>query len=180
MIVTQQCLNLCDPMDYSPPGSSAHGILRARILEWVAISFSRGSSRPRIEPGSSSLQTDSLPTESPGKPVESETGSVVVCSWRPHGLHSPWNSPDQNTEVGSHSLLQGIFPTQGSNSGLPHCRWILYQLSHQGSPRIWSGKVIPSPVDLPDPGVESGSPALQADSLPTELSGKPPLSAINS
>ena len=54
----------------------------------------------------------------------------------PHGLHSPRNSPGQNTAVGSLSLLQGIFPTQGSNSGLPHCRQILYQLSHKGSPRI--------------------------------------------
>ena len=53
-----------------------------------------------------------------------------------HELYSPWNSPGQNTEVGYLSLLQGIFPTQGLNPGLPHCRWILYQLSHQGSPRI--------------------------------------------
>ena len=52
----------------------------------------------------------------------------------PHGLYSPWNSPGQNTGGGSCSLLQGIFPTQGSNPGLPHCRWILYHLSHQGSP----------------------------------------------
>ena len=51
-------------------------------------------------------------------------------------LYSPRNSPGQNTGVGSCSLLQGIFPTQGSNPGLPHCRQILYQLSHQGSPRI--------------------------------------------
>ena len=54
----------------------------------------------------------------------------------PHGLYSPWNSPDQNTGVGSLSLLQGIFPTQGLNPGLPHCRQILYQLSHKASPRI--------------------------------------------
>ena len=53
-----------------------------------------------------------------------------------HGLHSPWNSSGQNTEVGSLSLLQGIFPTEGSNPGLPHCRLILYQLSHKGSARI--------------------------------------------
>ena len=52
----------------------------------------------------------------------------------PHGLCSPWNSPGQNIGVGSLSLLQGIFPAQWSNWGLPHCRWILYQLSHQGSP----------------------------------------------
>ena len=51
-----------------------------------------------------------------------------------HGLYSPWKSPGQNTGVGSLSLLQGIFPTQGLNPGLPHCRQILYQLSHKGSP----------------------------------------------
>ena len=49
---------------------------------------------------------------------------------------SPRNSPGQNIGVGSSSLLQGIFPTQGLNPGLPHCRQILYQLSHKGSPRI--------------------------------------------
>ena len=54
---------------------------------------------------------------------------------RTHGLlYSTWNSPGQNTGVGSCSLLRGIFPTQGLNPGLPHFRWILYQLSHQGSP----------------------------------------------
>ena len=57
-------------------------------------------------------------------------------SWQPHGLYSPWNSPSQNTGVGSLSLLQRIFPTQGLNPGLPHCKWILYHLSHRGSPRI--------------------------------------------
>ena len=57
-------------------------------------------------------------------------------SLQPQELFSPWNSPGQNTGVGSLSLFQGVFPTQGLNPGLPHCRWILYQLSHQGSPRI--------------------------------------------
>ena len=57
-------------------------------------------------------------------------------SLQPHGLYSPWNSPGQNTGVGSLSLLQGILPTQGLNIGLPHCRWILYQLNHKGNPRI--------------------------------------------
>ena len=59
---------------------------------------------------------------------------AVPDSLRPHGLYSPWNSPGQDTGVGSLSLLQGIFPTQGWNPGLLHCRRILYQLSHQGSP----------------------------------------------
>ena len=61
--------------------------------------------------------------------------SCLTDSLRPHG-YSPWNSLGQNTGVGSLSLLQRILPTQGSNPGLLHCRWILYQLSHKGSPRI--------------------------------------------
>ena len=71
-----------------------------------------------------------------GKPSprwESESCSVVSDSLQHHGLYSPWNSPGQNTGVGCLSLLQGIFPTQGLNPGLLHCRWILYQLSYQGS-----------------------------------------------
>jgi len=52
------------------------------------------------------------------------------------GYTSPWNSPGQNTAVGSCSLLQGIFTTQGLKLGFPHYKWILYQLSHKGSPRI--------------------------------------------
>ena len=59
----------------------------------------------------------------------------VKVVW-PHGLYSPWNSPGQNTGVGGLSLLQEIFPTQGLNPGLLHCRWILYQLSHKGSSKI--------------------------------------------
>ena len=63
---------------------------------------------------------------------ESESRSVTSDSLRPYGLYSP----GQNTGVGSHSLLQGMFPIQGLNPGLPHCRRILYQLSHKGSPRM--------------------------------------------
>ena len=61
---------------------------------------------------------------------ESEVHLVESNSLRPRGLYSPWNSPGQNTGVGSLSLLQEIFPTQGSNPGLPHCRQILYQPNH--------------------------------------------------
>ena len=68
----------------------------------------------------------------------SESHSVVSNSLQPHGLYSPWISLGQNPGMGSLSLLQGIFPTQGSNPGLPHCRWILYQLSHQGRPESLS------------------------------------------
>ena len=68
--------------------------------------------------------------------LESESHLVVSNSLQPHGLYSPWNSLGQNTGVGSFSLLQGIFPTQWSNPDLLHCRQILYQLSHKGSPGI--------------------------------------------
>ena len=68
VLVTQSCPTLCGPKDCSPPGSFVHGILQARLLERVAIPFSRGSSWPGIEPGSSALQADSLLSESPGKP----------------------------------------------------------------------------------------------------------------
>ena len=65
---------------------------------------------------------------------ESESHSFMSDSLRSHGLYSPWNSPGQNTGVHRLSLLQGIFPTQGSNPGLLHCRRILYLLIHKGSP----------------------------------------------
>ena len=91
---------------------------------------------------------------------------------QPQRLYRPGNSPGQNTRVGSFSFLQGIFPTQGSNPGLLHCRWILYQLSHKGSPRILEWVAYPFSSGFPDPGVKLGSPALQADSLPTEPPGK--------
>ena len=92
-----------------PPDSSVHGIFQARILEWVDMPSSRGSSQTRIEPRSPSSQADSSLFGSPRKP--------------------------QNTGVASLSLLQGIFPTQELNQGLLHHRWILYQLSYQGTPK---------------------------------------------
>ena len=99
--VAQSCpwLSLCDPVACSPPSSSVHGVFQARILEWVAFPL-LGIFPPLVSP---TLQADSLPSGPPGKP--------------------------KNTEVGSLSLLQRMFPTQESNQGLLHCRQILYQLS---------------------------------------------------
>ena len=90
-----------------------------------------------------------------------------------HGLYSPWNFPGQNTGVGSCSLLQGIFPTQRSNPGLPHCRWVLYQPSHQGNPRILEWAAYPFSAFLPNPGIERGSPALQAILYQLSYQGRP-------
>ena len=85
-----------------PHDCTVHGLLQARILEWVAFPFSRVLPNPGIKLRSPALQTDSLPAEPQEKP--------------------------KNTGVGSLSFLQRIFPIQESNCGLLHCRWILYQL----------------------------------------------------
>ena len=111
VLVAQSCPTLCDPMNYSPLGSSVHGILQARVLEWVAIPFSRGSSQLRDQTQFSC------------------TGRQILYRVS-QGLIKPWNSPGKNTGMGNHSLLQGIFPTRGLNPSLLHCRQILYHLSH--------------------------------------------------
>ena len=87
--------------------------------------------------------------------------SVVSNSLRPHGLYNPWNSPGQSTGVGSLSLLQRIFPTQGWNPGLLHCQQILYQLSHKWSPRILEWVAYPFS--------RGWVSSIVVDSLPTEL-----------
>ena len=66
----QSCPTLCDPIDGSPPGTTIPGILQARILEWIAISFSRDLPDPGIKPWYPALQADSLPTEPLWKPIE--------------------------------------------------------------------------------------------------------------
>ena len=70
-----------------------------------------------------------------GKESESHSALPTLCN--PTDYNNPWNSPGQNTGVGSLSLLQGIFPTQGLNPGLLHCRRILYQLSYQKPCFFW-------------------------------------------
>ena len=120
--MAQLCPTLWDLMDCNLTGFSVHGILQARILQWVAIPFSRGSSQHRNQTQVSF--------------IAGRFFTVWTTREAQLGLYSPRNSPGQNTGVGNCSLRQGIFPTQGSNPGLLHCRRILYQLSHQGSARI--------------------------------------------
>ena len=83
--------------------------------------------------------------------AQSTSHSVMSDSLQPHGLFSPWNSPGQNPGVGSLALFQGIFPTQESNPGLPHCRRILYQVSYQGSPDIIGKQPKNTFTDFPTP-----------------------------
>jgi len=82
------------------------------------------------------------------------------CS--PPGSFIHGDSSDKNTGVGCHALLQRIFPTQGLNPSFLHCKWILHHLSHQGGPRILEWVEYSFPEGLPDPGIEPGTPALQA------------------
>ena len=116
-------------------GSSVHGIFYARVLEWVAISFSREYSQPRDRTQVSRIVDRRFTIWAKWREVKwSVSRSVMPNSLQPHELYSPWNSPDQNTGVGILSFLQGIFPTQGPNPGLPHYRQIFYQLSHKERP----------------------------------------------
>ena len=82
---------------------------------------------------------------------ESESCSVVSKSLGPHELYSTWDYPGQKTGLGSLSFLQVIFPTQGLNPGLPHCRQILCQLSHQGSPSFFGLYQLNCPEGLRNP-----------------------------
>ena len=111
--VAQSCLTLCNPMDYT-----VHGILQARILEWVAFPFSRGSSQPR------------------DWTQDSHIAGGFFTSW---ATRKP-----KNTGVGSLSLLQEIFPTQESNRSFLHCRQILYQLSYEGSTSVSESRSVMS------------------------------------
>ena len=146
--VAQSCPTLCDPMGCSLPGSSAHGIFQAIVLEWIAISFSKKityldcSSQHEL----SSLGIELVPPEVEAQSLNYWTTrgflsglfhSALACKVQIVKVAQSCPTlcdPGQNTGVSSCSLLQGIFPTRGWNPGLPYCRQILYQLSHKGSP----------------------------------------------
>ena len=98
VLVAQSCLILCNPMTCSPPGSSDHGTLQVRVLEWVAISFSRDLVDPGIEPGFPALQAGSLLSELPGKLVHTlgNMSAYVYQSEKamaPHSSTLAWKIP---------------------------------------------------------------------------------------
>ena len=129
--VTQSCLTLCNPMDYT-----IHGILQARILEWVAFPFSRGSSQSRDQTQVPTLQEDSLPAEPQLRVVkwsEVAQSCPTLCDSMDcslpgsslQGILPPWDFPGKSTGVGCRFLLLGIILTQGLNPDLPHSRQML-------------------------------------------------------
>ena len=118
VLVAQLCPTVCDPMDYSPPGSSVHGILQTRILEWVAIPSSRGSSWPRDRIWVSSMHADSLPSEPWGKTQRLYCGHLKAQPQHPLEFYSTFillnkidsvlivlNKSDQGGRKGKSCLL---------------------------------------------------------------------------
>ena len=95
----------------------------------------------------------------------------IDCS--PPGSSVHGDSPGQSTGVGCHALLQGIFPTQGSNLGLLHCRWILYHLSHQESPRALECVADPFSRGTSLPRNRTGVSCIAGGSLPAKLPWRP-------
>ena len=144
-LVDKSCSTLCDPMDCSPPGSSVHGILQAWILEWVAMTSSRGSSQPRDWTLVFCAAGGFFIVEPPGKTLHivwvSEWVSEVTKSCPT--LCTPWTVAYQAPQF------------------MEFSRW-----------EYWSGLPFPPPWDLPDPGTEPRSPALQVDTLLSEPPGK--------
>ena len=120
VLVAQSCPTLATPWRATRQAPLSMGFSRQEYWSELPFPAPGDLPYPRIEPRSPALQVDSLPSEPPMNPN---------CSYL------VWNSPGQNTGVGSSSFLQGIFPTQGSNPGLLHCRRFLYQLSYQGALR---------------------------------------------
>ena len=199
----QSCPALCDHMDCSPLGSSVLGILQARILEWVAVSFSRGPSPPRDRtPSLLCLQhwlVSSLPLAPLGKPQLCSWLTAVVFlnlslaqlyhlkNWRGINTHLEICASTcfldqylvlQTRLVVIVSFVVAVLVAQLCLSlcdhGLQPTRFLLcLGFSRQ---EYWSGLLCPLLGDLPDPGIEPMSPvspALQADSLPTEPPGSP-------
>ena len=126
----QLCATLCHPTHCSPSGSSVHGVSRERILEWVAISYGRGSSRlggqTQVSCIAGRFFTDGATWEA-YLSLESESVTCQLChtlcypvDCSPPGFSVHGIPPGKYTRVGNHSLLQGSFPTQGPN---PHCRY---------------------------------------------------------
>ena len=158
---TPLTLNLSPSLHLPPlPHLYLRTFLRAILSAQLAL----------IHPSQTRLQYSPFPV-----PWESESPSFLVVSdsLQAHGLYSPWNSPGQNTGVGSLSLLQGIIPTQGSNPGLLHCRRILYQVSHKGSPRILDQVAYPFPSGSSRPRNRTRISCNAGRLFTTELSGKP-------
>ena len=135
VLVTQSCPTLCDPIDCSPPGSSARRIFQARLLEWVAIPFPRGSSRPGIEPRSPILWADSWPSKPPGKLPCREDWLELISRFN----LALWSSMElENSrrmkELVQKPLREGSFSTTLKSRNKSHCQ----ELRTAGRTEVWA------------------------------------------
>ena len=184
-LVTQSCPTLCDPMDCSPPGSSIHGdspgknsrvgchVLLQEIFPtqgsntglprcgWILYYLSHLVNRNNLHAAVLCLVTQLCPV----------LCYPMGCSLPGSSVHG--DSSGQNSRMGCHALLQRIFPTQGSNTGLPHCRKILYHLSHLGSVRILEWVAYPFSRGSSWSRNQTKVSCIAGRSLPAQLPGKP-------
>ena len=151
----QSCPTLCNPIDGNPPGSSVPGILQARILEWVAISYSNAWNC-KVKVKSCLTLLDPMECSLPGPSVhgifQARILEWVAITFSKCYAYIQWNT---DSESESHSM-------------------------EFSRPEYWSGWSFPSAGDLPNPGIEPRSPSLQADSLPVEPQGKPKNTGLDS
>ena len=143
-------------MDGSPPGFSVHRTSQARILEWVAMPSSRGSSWSRDQTHISRTAGSPWPSKPPRKPSchpkqqNSCGGEMEIALGHDYSTDAKWRW------LGCDQLF--VTP------------WTIQSMEFS-RPEYWSGLPFPPPGDLPNPGIEPRSPALQADSLPAEPPG---------
>ena len=153
VLVTQSCPTLCNPMDSSPPGSSVHGILQARILEWIiTIPFSRGSSQPRDQTQISCI------------------GRQILYHLNHQGIYIYILVGKELEDICVYVRLWGIWTDHMLKTVcvlLFVIPWTVQSMEFS-RPEYWSGWPFRSPGDLPNPGIEPWSPTLQVDSLPAE------------
>ena len=167
--------NSCSPQplparDLEQQGGESRPAPRSQLLWWP------GRTSPQLQASQNAISLPSFPGVRPAHLLTSPPTDMLMLKlliplllrkWKslslfetPWTIYSPWNSPGQNTGVGSLSFLQGIFPTQGTNPGLLHCRQILYQLSHEGSPRILEWVAFPFSRTSSRPRSRTGVPCI--------------------
>ena len=156
-MLLQSCPILCDPIDGSPPGSSIPVILQARTLEWIVIFFPNAWKWKVKVKSVQSCPTlrDPMDCSLPGSSIHG-IFQARVLEWGAITFSHIWSESCVQLFVTSWTVAQQV-PLSVKSSRQEY----------------WSGLPFPSPGDFSRPGIEPGSPALQADSLPSELSGKP-------
>ena len=160
--VALSCLTLCDPMDYSPPGSSVHGILQARTLEWIAISFSRGSSSPRNRTGVSCIAGGFFIAE-PTREATPAGPTLSALGVRGHRGQGPalvlpvqatvWgkDTPTHSDDLNSHDHRQ-THPVLGPQTGWDRCTSHLTSSTWRDKKREGAWTTTP-PADLEAQGL---------------------------